>query len=75
MLRSSVMRERRLRVKSGLVVIAVRLGCAGSAMFIVGPVGRTRSLSSVRGEWVGGLVGELRPVGMGVCCLDSVGVE
>jgi hypothetical protein len=72
-LRSSVMRARRLRVRSGLVVIAAWLGCAGSAMFTAGPVGRTRSLGSVWG-WVGGLVGEFRPVSVGGCCLESVGV-
>jgi hypothetical protein len=52
-------------------VIAVRLGCAGLELVAAGPVGWARSLGSV-GGWVGRLVGELRPVGVGVCCLDSV---
>ena len=66
-------RARRLRVRSGLVVTAVRLGCAESVLFATGPVGWARSLDSVR-DWVGRVVGELHPVGVGVGCLDSVGV-
>jgi hypothetical protein len=67
-MRSSVTRARRLRVRSGPVVTAVRLGCAESVLFAIGSVGWARSWKSVR------VVGELRPVGVGVGCLDSVGV-
>ena len=67
-MRSSVTRERRFRVRSGLVVTAVRLGCVESEWFATGPVIWARSWASV------GMVGELRPVGVGEGCLDSVGV-
>ena len=67
-MRSSVTRARRLRVRSGLVVTAVRLGCVKSVLFATGPVVWARSWGSVR------VVGELHPVGVGVGCLDSVGV-
>ena len=92
-LRSSVVRARRLGVRSGLVVIAARLGCIMSpwsvwdgddvlaevisalavGVFVAGSTVWAGSLDSWRG-CVGGLVGELRPVGVGVGCPDAVGV-
>ena len=62
-----------MRVRSGLVVTAVRLGCVDSVFFAIGPVGWARSLDTVR-DWVGRVVGELHPMGVCVGCLDSVGV-
>ena len=92
LVRSSVVRARRLRVRSGLVVIAIRLDCVMSPSVWVGEDARSGGwLCLVAGEsvarsagccgsWVAGwicvgkVVGELRPVGVGVDWPEAVGV-
>ena len=92
-LRSSVVRARRLSVRSGLVVIATRVGCIRSPWSVwvgddvwpegilvsaveVSTAGSAVWSGSLASGWVsvGRLVGELRPVGVGMECPEALGV-